>query len=148
MQRMEKQEAAASLAALLKAQTAVFSFDYRGLSVADVTDLRRRVREAGGQYRVVKNSTAKWAFEEAGISGLDDQLAGMTGLAWSEDDPVALAQGAPRGDQGLRGPSSTRAGSSPISGSIRSSSRRWRSFPARRRFAVRSSPSSRRPSGT
>ncbi len=92
MQRMEKRDAATSLAALLKSQTAVFSFDYRGLCVADVTDLRRRVREAGGKYRVVKNSTAKWAFEEVGIAGMDDQLAGMTGLAWCEEDPVALAK--------------------------------------------------------
>lgn len=92
MQRMEKQEAAATLASLLKSQTAVFSFDYRGLSVAEVTDLRRRVREAGGKYRVVKNSTAKWAFQEAGIAGLDDQLVGMTGLAWCDEDPVALAK--------------------------------------------------------
>ena len=92
MQRMEKREAATSLATLLKSQTAVFSFDYHGLSVAEVTDLRRRVREAGGRYRVVKNSTAKWAFQEAGIAGMDDQLVGMTGLAWCEDDPVALAK--------------------------------------------------------
>lgn len=89
---MEKREAAQSLAALLRDQTAVFSFDYRGLSVAEITDLRRRVREAGGKYRVVKNSTAKWAFEEAGIAGLDDQLVGMTGLAWCEEDPVSLAK--------------------------------------------------------
>lgn len=92
MQRMEKREAAASLATLLKSQTAVFSFDYRGLSVAEVTDLRRRVHEAGGKYRVVKNSTARWAFEEAGIAGLDDHLVGMTGLAWCDEDPVALAK--------------------------------------------------------
>ncbi len=92
MQRTEKRDAATSLATLLKAQAAVFSFDYRGLSVGEVTDLRRLVREAGGKYRVVKNSTAKWAFEEAGIAGLDDQLAGMTGLAWCEVDPVALAK--------------------------------------------------------
>lgn len=92
MQRTEKQQAAASLAVLLKSQTAVFSFDYRGLSVAEVSDLRRRVRDAGGKYRVVKNTTAKWAFQEAGISGLDDQLVGMTGLAWCEEDPVALAK--------------------------------------------------------
>jgi large subunit ribosomal protein L10 len=89
---MEKQEAATSLAALLKSQTAVFSFDYRGLSVAEVSDLRRRVREAGGKYRVVKNSTARWAFDAVGISGMDDQLVGMTGLAWCDDDPVALAK--------------------------------------------------------
>ena len=92
MQRTEKRQAAASLAVLLKSQAAVFSFDYRGLSVAEVSDLRRRVRDAGGKYRVVKNTTAKWAFQEAGIAGLDDQLVGMTGLAWCEDDPVALAK--------------------------------------------------------
>ena len=92
MQRTEKRQAAGTLAVLLKSQTAVFSFDYRGLSVAEVSDLRRRVRDAGGKYRVVKNTTAKWAFQEAGIAGLDDQLVGMTGLAWCEDDPVALAK--------------------------------------------------------
>lgn len=92
MQRTEKREAATSLAGLLRSQAAVFSFDYRGLSVAEVTDLRRRVREAGGTYRVVKNSTAKWAFREAGIGGMDDQLVGMTGLAWCDDDPVTLAK--------------------------------------------------------
>ena len=92
MQRTEKREAAASLAAELKSQVAVFSFDYRGLSVSEATDLRRRVREAGGAYRVVKNSTAKWALQEAGITGLDDQLVGMTGLAWCDEDPVNLAK--------------------------------------------------------
>ena len=92
MHRTEKHEAAVALAGLLKSQAAVFSFDYRGLSVAEVTDLRRRVREAGGRYRVVKNSTAKWAFREAGITGMDDQLVGMTGLAWCDDDPVVLAK--------------------------------------------------------
>ena len=92
MQRTEKRQAAESLAVLLKSQAAVFSFDYRGLSVAEVSDLRRRVREAGGMYRVVKNTTAKWAFQEAGIAGLDEQLVGMTGLAWCEEDPIALAK--------------------------------------------------------
>ena len=92
MQRVQKQQAAESLAAVLKSPAGVFSFDFRGLSVAEVTDLRRRVREAGGKYRVVKNSTARWAFRDAGIVGLDDQLVGMTGLAWSYDDPASLVK--------------------------------------------------------
>lgn len=92
MQRVQKREAAEALAKVLAAPTAVFSFDFRGLTVAEVTDLRRRVRDAGGMYRVVKNSTARWAFKEAGLPGLDEHLVGMTGLAWSEDDPVSLAR--------------------------------------------------------
>ena len=102
MQRMEKRDAATSLAALLKSQAAVFSFDYRGLSVAEITDLRRRVREAGGKYRVVKNSTAKWAFQAAGIAGMDDQLVGMTGLAWCDEDPVALAKALHEGTRAFK----------------------------------------------
>ena len=92
MNRTEKHAAAAALAEALKSPAAVFSFDFRGLSVAEATDLRTRVREAGGSYRVVKNSTARWAFARIGMAGLDEHLSGMTGLAWSEDDPAALAR--------------------------------------------------------
>ncbi len=92
MQRVEKVRSAEELAGVLREPAALFSFDFRGLSVAQVTDLRRRVREAGGQYRVVKNSTARWAFRDAGITGLDDHLVGMTGLAWAEADPASLAK--------------------------------------------------------
>lgn len=92
MNRVQKKEAAEALVGLLQSPAAVFSFDFRGLTVAEVTDLRRRVREVGGKYRVVKNSTARFAFRDAGITGFDDQLAGMTGLAWSDDDPVTLAK--------------------------------------------------------
>ncbi len=92
MQRAQKVRSAAALATALREQAAVFSFDFRGLSVAEATVLRRRVREAGGHYRVVKNSTARWAFRDVGITGLDENLVGMTGLAWSDTDPAALAR--------------------------------------------------------
>lgn len=92
MNRAEKHEAARRLAETLKTPAAVFSFDFRGLTVAEVTDLRSRVREAGGTYRVVKNSTARWAFRDVGITGLDEHLGGMTGLAWSDADPASLAR--------------------------------------------------------
>ncbi len=92
MQRSEKHHAAEALAEALRSPAAVFSFDFRGLTVAEVTDLRRRVREAGGQYRVVKNSTARWALRNAGIAGLDDHLVGMTGIVWSVGDPASLAR--------------------------------------------------------
>lgn len=92
MQRAEKLVAAQALAEDLKSRDAVFSFDFRGLTVAEVTDLRKRVRSVGGVCRVVKNSTARWAFRDAGIEGLDEHLSGMTGLAWSSDDVVGLAK--------------------------------------------------------
>ncbi len=92
MQRQEKQIAAAQLARELREGSAVFTFDYRGLTVDEVNDVRRRVRESGGVYRVVKNSTARWALKDVGISGLDEHLSGMTGFAWSPEDPISLAK--------------------------------------------------------
>jgi len=92
MHREDKHRAAADLAEELKTPQAIFSFDFRGMTVSEVTDLRRRVRGAGGVCRVVKNSTARWAFRGAGVEGLDDHLTGMTGLAWSDGDVVGLAK--------------------------------------------------------
>jgi len=92
MQRQEKRTAAADLARELQEGHAVFTFDYRGLTVEEAADVRRRVRESGGVYRVVKNSTARWALKDLGITGLDDHLVGMTGFAWSVNDPVSLAK--------------------------------------------------------
>ncbi len=92
MQRQEKQLAATVLAQEIRKGGAVFTFDYRGLKVQEVDDVRRRIRESGGVYRVVKNSTARWALKDVGITGLDDHLVGMTGFAWSAEDPVSLAK--------------------------------------------------------
>ena len=92
MQRQEKQLAATDLAREIREGQAVFTFDYRGLTVQEVDDVRRRVRESGGTYRVVKNSTARWALQDVGIQGLEDHLTGMTGFAWSAEDPVSLAK--------------------------------------------------------
>ncbi len=103
MQRVQKKEAAEALGSLLQSPAAVFSFDFRGLTVAEITALRRRVREVGGTYRVVKNSTARFAFRDAGIAGLDDHLVGMTGLAWSNDDPVSLAKALHEGTREFEG---------------------------------------------
>ncbi len=93
MPHQEKQLAAADLAQKLReGGDAVFTFDYRGLTVEEANDVRRRVRASGGVYRVVKNSTARWALQDVGITGLDAELVGMTGFAWSVEDPVSLAK--------------------------------------------------------
>ena len=65
--------------------------DYRGLTVAQVTQLRAQMRQAGVEYRVLKNTLVRRAAIEVGVVGLDAYLEGPTALAFSAD-PVAPAK--------------------------------------------------------
>ncbi|GAB6172294.1 50S ribosomal protein L10 [Paradesulfitobacterium aromaticivorans] len=65
--------------------------DYRGLTVAEVTKLRVQLRQAGVDYRVLKNTMVRRAANEVGIQGLDSYLEGPTAVAFSAD-PVAPAK--------------------------------------------------------
>ncbi len=62
-----------------------------GLSVAESSDLRNRMRDAGARFKVVKNSLVKIAIRESKLSSLDQHLTGPTALAYSAD-PVAAAR--------------------------------------------------------
>jgi large subunit ribosomal protein L10 len=73
------------------AQGVVF-YDYRGLTVAEVSDLRNQFREAGVEYKVLKNSMLKRAAEMLEIEGLDEYLSGPTAVAFGFSDPVAPAK--------------------------------------------------------
>lgn len=73
------------------AQGIVF-YDYRGLTVAQVSDLRNQFREAGVEYKVLKNSMLKRAAEMLEIKGLDEYLSGPTAVAFGFSDPVAPAK--------------------------------------------------------
>ena len=66
--------------------------NYRGLTVAQDTKLRRKLREAGVEYKVFKNTMTRIAAKEAGIEGLDPYLEGPTAIAISYTDPVAPAK--------------------------------------------------------
>src|SRR5699024_3157547 len=66
--------------------------DYRGLDVAEVTELRKQLREAGIEYKVYKNSMSRRAVAEVELSELDDILVGPTAIAFSNDDVVAPAK--------------------------------------------------------
>ncbi len=81
----EKQALVAELAEKLGAANAGVIVDYSGITVADDTVLRRKLREAGVEYAVVKNTLLKRAAEAAELNGLDDVLHGTTALATSED---------------------------------------------------------------
>ena len=66
--------------------------DFRGIKVAQDTKLRRKMREAGVHYTVIKNNMASIAAKEAGIEGLDAYLKGPLAMVSSAKDPVAPAK--------------------------------------------------------
>lgn len=66
--------------------------DYKGISVADDTKLRKELREAGVKYTVTKNTLIHLAIEDTDLSGLDGVLEGTTAIATSDDDYVAAAR--------------------------------------------------------
>ena len=81
----EKQAIVEALAERLqKAQGGVL-VDYRGINVAQDTELRRDLRAENVDYTVVKNTLTRLAMDKVGLSGLDEQLNGTTSLATSED---------------------------------------------------------------
>ncbi|MFR4251060.1 MAG: 50S ribosomal protein L10 [Christensenellales bacterium] len=66
--------------------------DYRGLTVEEVTDLRNKFREAGVEYRVLKNTMIRRAVDALGMEGLDSVLEGPTAVAFGMEDAVAPAK--------------------------------------------------------
>lgn len=88
----EKQAYVEELAGKLSSSTAGVIVEYKGISVADDTALRRKLRAAGVDYAVVKNTMLRRAAEKAGLEGLDDVLKGTTALAVSAEDPTAAAK--------------------------------------------------------
>lgn len=87
----QKQEVVAELGAeIAKAQTVVLA-EYRSLTVADMTDLRKKARNAGVYLRVVKNTLARRAVAETPFQGLAEQMTGPLAYGISAD-PVAAAR--------------------------------------------------------
>lgn len=71
---------------------AVLLIDYRGLSVKEMQELRRSVREAGGDIKVYKNSLTEIAIRELALPNMDEHLQGPTAFVFVEADPVAPAK--------------------------------------------------------
>lgn len=87
----KKAQVAEIIEVLKSAQTGVL-VDYRGLTVEEDTALRRKLREAGVKYFVVKNTLLRLAAKETGLDALDEILHGPTALAVSDTDAVAPAK--------------------------------------------------------
>ncbi|MBP2584069.1 50S ribosomal protein L10 [Streptomyces sp. NPDC087908] len=91
MARPDKAAAVAELEDKFRSSNAVVLTSYTGLTVAQLKTLRRSLGE-NAQYAVVKNTLTKIAANQAGISALDDQLAGSTAAAFVTGDPVESAK--------------------------------------------------------
>ncbi|GIN14553.1 50S ribosomal protein L10 [Shouchella clausii] len=88
----QKQQVVAEVAAKLRDSKSTVIVDYRGLNVAQVTELRKQLREAGVEYKVYKNTLVRRATAEAGLTGLDEHLVGPTAIAFGVDDVIAPAK--------------------------------------------------------
>jgi large subunit ribosomal protein L10 len=91
--RTEKRAFVASLGQVFAETSMVVVTRNGGLTVAEVTDLRRRMRAAGASFKVAKNRLATLALDGTRFDGLKPMLTGPTALAWSTD-PVAVAKAA------------------------------------------------------
>jgi large subunit ribosomal protein L10 len=92
MPRPEKVQAVADIKERFQEAEAVFLTEYRGLTVKQLAELRRRLRNTGAEYKVVKMTLARLATDELGLSELGEQLAGPTGLTFVSADPAAAAK--------------------------------------------------------
>ena len=86
-----KKAAVEALSAKIKDATSVVFVDYRGITVAQDTDLRKQFREAGVEYSVVKNTLTRFAAKENGYD-FDEVLNGTTAMASTTGDPIAPAR--------------------------------------------------------
>ena len=92
LSRAGKEEQLAQLRSDFGAADSIVLLDYKGLDVPQVTELRRKIRDAAASYRVVKNSLARRAVTGTPFEVLRDRLEGTTAVACSHEDPVALAK--------------------------------------------------------
>lgn len=93
MDRAQKEKVVEELGQIFESSGVVVVAHYQGLTVANMQDLRGRVRDAGGAVRVAKNKLAKIALQGTDVAGITDLMTGMTVIAYSED-PVAAAKAA------------------------------------------------------
>jgi large subunit ribosomal protein L10 len=105
----QKQAFVAELAEALQDATSAVLVDYKGITVADDTRLRRELREADVEYRVVKNTLLKLAAEKAGYAELSEVLTGSTAIAYSAD-AVAPAKVLNKFAEGSKGKFTIKAG--------------------------------------
>jgi large subunit ribosomal protein L10 len=92
MNRDQKAQVVEEIAGQLQSAEAVFAVDYRGISVAQVAELRGKLIDVGAVFRVVKNSLTERAADQAGVEQLKELLDGPTALTVVTGDPALAAK--------------------------------------------------------
>jgi large subunit ribosomal protein L10 len=92
MNRTEKAQAISELNEGIGNATNAFLMSFKGITVPQVTELRRQVRETGSEYLVVKNTLALIAVKDSPLVALKDQFSGETAVAFNKTDAVVLAK--------------------------------------------------------
>ncbi|GGM52143.1 50S ribosomal protein L10 [Longimycelium tulufanense] len=92
MARPDKVEAVAEIRDRFRNASAALVTEYRGLTMAQLTELRRALDKGGAAYRVAKNTLVKRAAADAGVTGLDALLSGPTAIAFVQGEPVDAAK--------------------------------------------------------
>ncbi|WP_019244366.1 MULTISPECIES: 50S ribosomal protein L10 [Bacillus] len=87
-----KKQIVQEIADKMKASKSTIVVDYRGLNVAEVTELRKQLREAGIEFKVYKNTLTRLAAESAEVAELNSVLTGPNAIAFSNEDVVAPAK--------------------------------------------------------
>jgi large subunit ribosomal protein L10 len=90
--KAEREQELQDLTAAFSAVDTAILVDYRGLDVPAVTELRRQIRGARAQYKVVKNTLAKRATKGTKLAALEQHFVGTTAVAYTNADAVALAK--------------------------------------------------------
>ncbi|GMG98130.1 50S ribosomal protein L10 [Tepidimicrobium xylanilyticum] len=88
----EKKQVVEEITDKVKKAQGVVLVDYRGLNVEEVTQLRRKYKEAGVEYKVYKNTLMRFAFKNAGYEEFNQFLTGPNAIAFGFDDPVQAAK--------------------------------------------------------
>ena len=88
----EKAETVAAVHQRLKSAKMAIVTEYRGLTVAQMTRLRREMREASGEYQVIKNTLVRRALRDTAFGDLEKLLEGPNGWVFAYDDPVLLSK--------------------------------------------------------
>ena len=90
--RADKEQELQELSSAFKLVETAIVVDYKGLNVPQVTDLRRQLRAAHAQYKVVKNTLARRASKGTKLASLEASFEGTTAIAYTSEDAVALAK--------------------------------------------------------
>ena len=92
MARPEKVQAVDEIKERFSGAEGALLTEYRGLSVAELAELRNSLREADADYKVLKNTLARIAAKEVGLGELEDMLEGPTAVAFCKSDPAGVAK--------------------------------------------------------